>query len=185
MFKVNYQTANESDLIPMGEYEMYVADAFINYTPGTGSQFINLQLCVRSDVPEQNCKGRKFTERMFTTERAMPITERKINQLSYAAALDDGKEYADLGEWCLDVMGKFVRVKVTHSKATEQYEARAQAGKFSPTQHPAPMGEIIGLDVTMSRKRNLQAQPMPKQVGFTPVGAQAGFVPADEEPLPF
>lgn len=176
MFKVNYQTANESELIPMGEYEMYVADAFIDYTPGTGSQFINLQLCVRSDVPEQNCKGRRFTERLFTTERAMPITERKINQLSYAAALDDGKEYADLSEWCLDVMGKFVRVRVTHSKATDQYEARAQAGKFSPTQRPMPMDRIMGLDTTMSRKNNLLASLAP---------AQGGFTPANEEPLPF
>ena len=144
-FKVSYKDAQQDfELIPVGSYEMYVKSAETAYTNG-GTEYFQVRLQIRDDI-EQAAQNRQMSDRMWLSEKALPITERRANMLSKAAKLDDGKEYEDMNAWGRDLVGKFVKVRVRHSKATADYEPREEVGGYYESDAPAPVGDITGLE---------------------------------------
>ena len=169
-FKVSHKDAQQDyELIPQGYYEMFIKSAETSYTNG-GTEYFGIRLQIRDDVNQQ-CVNRQMSDRMRLSEKAMPITERRMQSLSKAVKLEDGREYEDMNAWGRDLVGKFVKVRVTHSKATDQYEAREEVRGYYETDMPVPSKDVTGLKEALAVKEML--------------APAAGFKQADDEELPF
>lgn len=166
VFKSDRKKATTNELIPAGEYEMYVKSLAYDVTQG-GSERLALALVIRDDV-EQACAGRMMFDSMWLSEAALPYTERKLNQLCAACDIDDGREYASWDLLGMDLAGRFVCVKVGVSKAQNGYEPRNQANAFTKSRYPAALGEIKGL-------AEIQSKPRPAQESFATVNEDLPF----------
>ena len=166
VFSTDRKKATANELIPAGEYEMYVKSLAYDVTQG-GSERLALALVIRDDI-EQDCTGRMMFDSMWLSEAALPYTERKLNQLCAACDIDDGREYASWDLLGMDLAGRFVRVKVGVSKAQNGYEPRNQANAFMRSKNPAALGEIKGLDEVL-------AKPKPAQESFSEVTEDLPF----------
>ncbi len=128
-FSVNHNEASKGGgLIPEGEYEVIIKEAFLDVTKG-GTAFINIPMIIRNDV-EQPYQGAYIWHPLW--KRKEPTTDdlacagfsiKQIQTLSKAAGLENGKQYADLSDWCLDLRHRPLRVTVRH----EEYNGRVSA----------------------------------------------------------
>lgn len=171
MYKTSFNDMPQSDLLPAGEYEVYVAACHFNATQG-GTEYLDLQLRVRDDL-EQPQKNRKVFEALWLSAKALEFTQRTMNIISKLCGIDDGKEYESLDQWGADITGKFMRVKVIHRKGKDGYPDKAKVSKWSDTTAPAPMGPITGRDEAMRAAAGLSAP------------AAAGFQTVADNDLPF
>lgn len=154
-FQINHSAA--FDIVPEGDYEFIISSCRTNATRG-GTEYIDVQMTVRNDVA-QNQQNRVVYHAIWRAKTPAPedaacdgFRARDINQLSRAAALENGKSYSGLDEWCADLVGKPVRATVYHddyngnvsarirrmNKTTyPEVQHRAQAYGAAPTQAPA------------------------------------------------
>ena len=153
-FKTDYKAAQEDGLIPAGEYEVYVSDAGMNMT-NSGTHYFDVQFKVRDDI-DQEQQGRRISDKLWLSEKAMPISEGKMQRMSLAVDLGNGKEYKSLEEWGNDMIGRFMKVNVTHRNGNDQYGPQAQVSRYSKTSAPAPLGDITGLAEAMEKKKLTQ-----------------------------
>ena len=169
-FKVSYKDAQQDfELIPQGYYEMYIKSAETAYT-NSGTEYFQIRLQIRDDI-NQPCAKRQVSDRMWLSEKALLYTEKRANMLSKAAKLNDGNEYEDMSAWGRGLVGKFVKVRVRHSRATADYEPREEVSGYYESDAPAPIGDITGL------KEALAAQAIKESPTFMQVN--------NDEELPF
>lgn len=171
MYKTNFNDMPQSDLLPAGEYEVYVASCYVNVTRG-GSEYLDLQLQIRDDL-EQPQKNRKIFESLWLSDKAFEFTQRTMNMISKLCGIPNDKEYDSLDQWGADITGKMMRVRVYHQKGNEGYPDKARVNRWSETTAPEPIGPITGRDEAVRAVSNLK---MPAAAGFQTV--------ADSE-LPF
>ena len=142
-FQINHSAA--FDVIPEGDYEFVITSCRINATRG-GTEYIDVQLTVRNDVA-QSQQNRVVYNPIWRAKN--PAAEdaacdgfraRDINQLSRAAALENGKSYTGIDEWCADLVGKAVRATVYHDEYNGNVNARIRRmskTNFHDIQHRA------------------------------------------------
>lgn len=118
-FTVNHKEAAGGGIIPAGEYEVIIKDAFAGKTAG-GASCINLRLTIRNDCG-QELADRTIYDSLY--KRREPeqadlavdgYSAKQIQSLSKAAGLPDGKNYSGLEEWMEDLTGRLLRVTVEH-----------------------------------------------------------------------
>ena len=149
MFKVDYKASIDNELIPVGEYEVFVKDCFQNFTKG-GTEYIDLQLQIREDI-EQPAQKRRIFEKLWLSEKAKGFTYRIMSVISRIAGIPDGQEFADINELGAALKGKFMRVKVRHEQGNGDYPARERVQKWMETTAPEPMGDIEGRELAMPK----------------------------------
>ena len=147
VYKTNFNDMPQDNLLPAGEYEVYVASCYTNATKG-GTEYLDLQLQVRDDI-DQPCKNRKIFESLWLSAKAFEITQRSMNLISKLCGVPDDKEYQTLNEWGADITGKMMRVRVYHQKGNDGYPDKARINKWSESTAPEPMGPITGRDEAM------------------------------------
>ena len=136
-FQINHSAAFNT--IPEGDYEFVITSCRINATSG-GTEYIDVQLTIRNDVA-QSQQNRVVYQPIWRAKN--PAAEdiacdgfraRDINQLSRAAALENGKSYSGIDEWCTDLVGKAVRATVYHDEYNGNVNARIR--RMSKTNFP-------------------------------------------------
>lgn len=110
MFATNFKELNDN--IPEGIYE-----AAISQVEEDGTKIV-VKLEIRKDI-KQDCAGRTFTHWMYKLrepkELDLAVGGYSFNQLmriGKAARLPEGKNYASLGEYLADLVGKAVQVEL-------------------------------------------------------------------------
>ena len=162
----NSNTADKRALMEQGEYEVIILDARTNVTPG-GTEYFGVHMVVRNDV-EQKYQNKHTYDTLWLSERAVQYSERKINTINKVLELPEAT-YEGYDEWGQVIQGKAMRVKITHSKAQNGYEAREQVGaymgtRFPDIKHTFPAGSSDAPAATVSK---------------------GGFTPVDDDDLPF
>ena len=144
-FQINHSAA--FDTIPEGDYEFVITSCRTNATRG-GTEYIDVQLTVRNDVA-QSQRHRVVYNPIWRAKN--PAAEdaacdgfraRDINQLSRAAALENGKSYTGIDEWCADLVGKAVRATVYHDEYNGNVNARIR--RMSKTNFPDIQHRVQG-----------------------------------------
>ena len=144
-FQINHSAA--FDVIPEGDYEFVITSCRINATRG-GTEYIDVQMTIRNDVA-QSQQNRVVYNPIWRAKN--PAAEdvacdgfraRDINQLSRAAALENGKSYTGIDEWCADLVGKAVRATVYHDEYNGNVNARVR--RMSKTNFPDIQHRVQG-----------------------------------------
>lgn len=158
-YKVNYSDTQDDNLLPEGDYEIFVKRA--EFAPNTnGKDRIHMEMQIRSDVQQQYKNRRIFADLWFTSEAAAQISMRQMNAISKACAVPDNKDYSDLNEWCGEIIGKFMKVHVRIRKQ-DGYDPQNQVSAYRPSAQNYPAGEIDGY--------NELERPMASRPAFKPV----------------
>ncbi|MDF3000549.1 MAG: hypothetical protein K0Q48_668 [Bacillota bacterium] len=129
-FSVNHNEASKGGgLIPEGEYEVIIKEAFLDVTKG-GTAFINIPMIVRNDV-EQPYQGAYLWHSLWRRKEPTDgdlacdgFSIKQIQTLSKAAGLENGKQYADLSDWSLDLKHKPLRITVKHEDYNNKTSAK-------------------------------------------------------------
>lgn len=136
-FQINHSAA--FDTIPEGDYEFVITSCRINATRG-GTEYIDVQMTIRNDVAQAQQNRVVYNPIWRAKNPAAEDTAcdgfraRDINQLSRAAALENGKSYTGIDEWCADLVGKAVRATVYHDEYNGNVNARVR--RMSKTNFP-------------------------------------------------
>lgn len=159
-FSVDHNQA--ASLLPEGEYECIIKEAYQTATR-LGTPFINIPLIIRDDVPDNPQHGRinhnLWMKREPTdADRACDgYSAKQIQALSKAAGLPNGRQYADIDDWCADLAGRTVRVTVEHD--TYKGSTNARVKWVNESRYPA----------------SVEAEAI--QQGFSPIDAGDDDVP--------
>lgn len=136
-FQINHAAA--FDIIPEGDYEFVITSCRINATRG-GTEYIDVQMTIRNDVA-QSQQNRVVYNPIWRAKNPAAddaacdgFRARDINQLSRAAALENGKSYSGIDDWCADLVGKAVRATVYHDEYNGNVNARVR--RMSKTNFP-------------------------------------------------
>ena len=147
-FQINHAAAY--DIIPEGDYECIITNCRINATRG-GTEYIDAQFTVRNDVAQKQ-QNRVIYHAIWTAKQPEAadvacdgFRARDINALSRAAALENGKSYAGIDEWCADLVGKAVRATVYHDEYNGNVNARIR--RMSKTNFPEIQHRAQGFGV--------------------------------------
>lgn len=138
-FSIDYSQTGQ-ELLPEGEYEC-VIDRVMEASTKNGTDYIDVKLDIREDV--KNPGGGILYESIWKAKNPTKNDRGcggyqawKIQQLSKAAGLQNGKSYQNLGEWGEDLLGRAVRAIVYHD--TYRGKKIARISEFSPSKAPAP-----------------------------------------------
>lgn len=137
-FGVDYSKASEGGLIPEGEYEVIIKNAGEDVTKN-GTHHLSIPMIVRNDIEQPRKNARiwhkiwKKKEPTETDNQCGGFSSAQIQSLSKAAGLPNGKQYADLGEWCEDLNAKLARVTVKHEDWNGNTNARVAF--VNPSKH--------------------------------------------------
>ncbi|HPK26830.1 MAG TPA: DUF669 domain-containing protein, partial [Anaerolineaceae bacterium] len=110
-FGIDYNQASSAELIPAGEYEVIIKDAFEDISK-SGTVFFNVPLIIRNDV-EQAYQNAYIWHKLW--KKKEPTAEdlacdgysfKQIQNLSKAAGLPNGKNYESIQKWGEDLAGK-------------------------------------------------------------------------------
>lgn len=138
-FSIDYlQTGWE--VLPEGEYECVIGRVMEASTKN-GTDYIDVKLDIREDVknPGEGILYESIWKAKNPTKNDSGCggyQAWKIQQLSKAAGLPNGKSYQNLGEWAEDLLGRAVLAIVYHD--TYRGKKRARVGEFRPSKAPAP-----------------------------------------------
>lgn len=138
MFKTNHKDTGDRMLKEPGEYECVVNDLYQAVSNG-GTDYLSLDLLIRRDV-EQKYGGGHIFESLWLSEKALPITQRRLNALSKALELPE-KEYESYDEFGSEIKGMPVRVKLYIREGTNGYADREAVAAFMTTRYPAMLAE--------------------------------------------
>lgn len=169
MFATNFKEVNEN--IPAGIYE-----AAISQVEEDGTKIV-VKLEIRKDI-EQDCAGRTFTHWMYKLrepkELDLAVGGYSFNQLmriGKAARLPEGKNYASLGEYLADLVGKAVQVELYYDlyKGKDYLKVKYWNESTAPalTYRPVP-------------PQSRQTQPTPQSVGSAPQQTPAAKLPWEQ-----
>lgn len=104
-YKFNESEANESELLPEGDYEVTLEKAEFKETPTSRRKKIGLSYRVRSDV-EQPCKNRVLFDDIWTDKETNSIYDnKKINRIMGTQNIADGKEWTTIQDVVKDMLG--------------------------------------------------------------------------------
>lgn len=119
-FSTNYDNMNDYGLVPAGDYEVVIRNAEARSTQ-KGAQKLGFSLVIRNDV-EQGCQNRflfldiwKKKEPNAQDMQVQGYNFVQLMQLARCAKLPNGKAYDTVEELCRDLIGKPLRVTVTHN----------------------------------------------------------------------
>lgn len=169
MFATNFKEVNEN--IPAGIYE-----AAISQVEEDGTKIV-IKLEIRKDI-SQACAGRTFTHWMYKLrepkELDLAVGGYSFNQLmriGKAARLPEGKNYASLGEYLADLVGKAVQVELYYDlyKGKDYLKVKYWNESTAPalTYRPVP-------------PQSRQTQPTPQSVGSAPQQTPAAKLPWEQ-----
>lgn len=137
--KVNYEEA-KAGLIPEGEYEVMIQEARMIFTRG-GTPCIDMPLIIREDVDENPRKSGRIFHTLWKRKEPTAAdlacegySAKQVQMLSKAAGLPNGRDYANMQDWCDDLKGRFLRVTVGHEEYRGQTNARVKW--TNETKHP-------------------------------------------------
>lgn len=115
--RTNYDDVNSGfAALPIGEYECFISEVKMAQSKN-GNDMIKVTLTVRDDVEQEGVK-RKFFDNLVVMESMMW----KFQQVSKAAQLPVGEDFATPEEFAKAIQYKPVRIKNKH----EQYNGEAQ-----------------------------------------------------------
>lgn len=124
-FQVNHDEANSYELLPAGEYEVLIQECKLIESKN-GTEYLNMPLIVRNDI-NQAGKDRLIFNSMFRKKNPDAkdaacdgFSAARIQSISKAAKLQNGKQYGSLDDWGADLKGKPVRVMVVHDEYNGQ-----------------------------------------------------------------
>lgn len=129
MFQVDHsQAGGQNVLLPEGEYEI-VFRSFGESVSRSGIGIVDIAMVIRNDV-EQQFKNKFIWDSLWPKANPTELDKacggfsyKRIQQLSKAAGLPNGKQYANLAEWCEDFDNRTARVVVYH----DAYEGKTKA----------------------------------------------------------
>ena len=120
MFKTNYSEVSEGNvLLPEGNYEVifkYVGES------STANNFpcVDITMHVRNDV-EQKYKNKPIFDNLYLVKEPSAADKecggfsfKRIQSISKASGIPNGKEYANIGEWCSEFANRCVQVVIKH-----------------------------------------------------------------------
>lgn len=181
-YKVNYR--NAYTVLPQGEYEVVIADVYEDFTQAgydaeqSSKTFVVLYMVVRNDVA-QAYQNKGLRMRLYLSDNALPYSQAKMDQISRIVALEDNTEYENYSAWGDAIRGRVMRVRVRHREYGGQLYEDVQTFMASTTPECHHVWQN-GQDDARRRAARFETQ--------TPaVNAQppAGFIPVDEDDLPF
>ncbi|MDY0388313.1 MAG: DUF669 domain-containing protein [Methanolobus sp.] len=128
-FQVNHSEAgSDRVLLPEGEYEVI----FKNVSEGlskNGIPIVDIVLIVRNDV-EQQFKNKYVWDTLWPVKTPTQLDRsvsgfsyKRIQQMSKAAGIPNGKEFSNIAEWCEEFANRVARVVIYH----ELYEGKTKA----------------------------------------------------------
>lgn len=130
-FTVNHKEAGSDILLPEGEYEVIIKNAFLSKT-ANGAECISLRLTVRNDCG-QKYENYMIFDNLYKRREPTPAdmavdgySAKQIQTLSKSAGLPDGKNYSGIDEWVKDLVGKLLRVTIKHEDYNGKKNARVQ-----------------------------------------------------------
>jgi len=128
-FSTDYSGLSDSGtLLPIGEYEIifkYLGEDVTN----KGSMYVNVTAVVRNDV-DQPYKNKYVWDKLWHVKEPSAADKsvggysfKRIQMISKAAGLPNGKKYENLEAWCDELANKFVRITIEH----EEYNGKTDA----------------------------------------------------------
>lgn len=139
-FKMNSQEATQGEIKPAGDYECVITGIEERTTPN-GKTGLNFTLTIRNDVQGQKygnaCLFYTLWKAVEPTAADMSVNGYKFGQImsvGKAAALPDGKDYADLNAFLADLQNKCVLAHMEHDVYNGKTQERVRW--LNPTKHP-------------------------------------------------
>lgn len=140
-FKADFSKAQEggNSLKPEGNYEVVIDTAEVARTQ-SGKEKINIVYVIRNDV-NQACQNGLIFDSIWKKKEPNPDDQSvdgfnfgQLMAVAGAAKLQSGKEYANLGEFLAELVGKPLLVHLYHDDYNDKmYE---KIDEHSPTAHP-------------------------------------------------
>lgn len=169
MFKPNHNDLPTESLMKAGDYEAVIEDIRETATQG-GTPYISVHVIIRNDV-EQSYKNKHVFESLWTSEKAMPYTIKKLNSIDAALAMAE-KEYDSVTEWGRAIERRPIKVHIGIKPADKGYEARNTIDRFMATNFPD------------CRHQFAAAKPKPMANNAPATQAQS-FTEINDDDLPF
>ncbi len=138
-FGINYKDTENSDIIPEGEYEVFIKSAS-ETTTKQGKRYINVTFVVRDDV-EQKCKNKYIWHQIWKKREPNQAdlacggyNNQQIQILSKAVEFENGRQFESIEDWCSQLEGRVAKVTVRHEKFNGYVNAKVQ--KIEKTKYP-------------------------------------------------
>ena len=125
--QANYEDLS-GQVVAEGEYEVVIKVATQDAAAKSGTEFLNIQMQIRSDI-EQPHKNQMIFYSIWHLKNPAPsdpggFSGRNIQQMSKAVLIPTGAQIATLDDWLKLITGRPVRVKVKHEMYQEQKQVR-------------------------------------------------------------
>lgn len=166
-FRTNHSDLPEDQLVKAGDYEAAFCSVVEAQTEA-GTPYIGIHVVIRNDI-EQPYKNKHVFESLWTSEKAMPYTQRKLNAIDAALELPEA-EYESVNDWGKLLTRKPVKIHIGVREAANGYPARNQIERFMKTEHP-----------DISHQWPVAATA----TATAPASAPQTFTPVSDEELPF
>lgn len=140
MFTVNHDEAAQGNtLIAEGEYEVILKAPHEDATKA-GTPYLNIPMVIRNDIAQKYQNAYIWhaiwlkKEPTKEDEACGGYSSKRIQSLSKAAGLPNGKQYKNLSDWMQDLHQKMVRVTVKHEEYNGNMQVRV--GYIHETKYP-------------------------------------------------
>lgn len=131
-FSTDYSGLNDgATLLPIGEYEIIFKYLGEDVTKN-GSMYVNVTAVVRNDV-DQQYKNKYVWDKLWHVKEPSAADKsvggysfKRIQSISKAAGLPNGKKYENLEAWCDELANKFVRITIEHDEYNGKTDAKVK-----------------------------------------------------------
>lgn len=140
VFQFDFNNKFEGTGLKDGDYEVVIQSVNESATPG-GSEYIDMPLVVRNDVPQEG-KNALIFHKVWKAKATGKYDVRSLNTIGFAAKMDQSKTYNSLQDVFNDLQGKPVLVRVKNE--TSEYNGKTynnlnvkfwKESKFPNVQH--------------------------------------------------
>lgn len=140
VFQFDFNNKFEGTGLKDGDYEVVIQSVNESATP-SGSEYIDMPLVVRNDVPQEG-KNALIFHKVWKAKATGKYDVRSLNTIGFAAKMDQSKTYNSLQDVFNDLQGKPVLVRVKNE--TSEYNGKTynnlnvkfwKESKFPNVQH--------------------------------------------------
>ena len=130
-FGVSYDKTESNNILPIGEYEVFIKSAEEKITQ-TGKSYINISFIIRNDV-EQRYKNKYIWYSIWKKKEPNQAdiacggyNNQQIQFLSRAVQFSNGKEFANIQDWMKQLKGRVLRIKIGHEEFNGKMREKVQ-----------------------------------------------------------
>lgn len=139
-FKNDFSQADNGNIKPEGDYECIIT-AVEEKTTKNGKTKLGVQMVIRNDIAGQKYGNAMLFYDIWKRKEPTQIDMQvggygfsQVMSLGKAAGLPDGKDYANLKEYCEDLLNKCVIAHLEHEDYNGNTQERIKW--LNPTKHP-------------------------------------------------